>query len=279
MKKPSKITVKHYLNDRLKPEIEDKIKIYPIYLSITYDRLNIRKPSHLRNGIQVTISETDFIKNKIDKSTLIKLNYEQDLIKRCIEEFRNDETLHKLKKDFHLLYSLKKYNSKNERLNILNSYIDFYTHSIYSVVHDFLKNEIEREILIRINEDLKEIDILDSSKMKILFYPNNPNLYKLIEKLNLGVEYKIYYILWSRFHSYLAEQGNVYCYDMPYIDWIQGKGQILFIDYLKNFKREKTDCWNFDFFTDENINLMLQILEKIVNNEDYFKNLIKSNSF
>ena len=168
---------------------------------------------------------------------------------------------------------------QNERLNILNSYIDFYTHSIYSVVHDFLKNEIEREILIRINEDLKEIDILDSSKMKILFYPNNPNLYKLIEKLNLGVEYKIYYILWSRFHSYLAEQGNVYCYDMPYIDWIQGKGQTLFIDYLKNFKREKTDCWNFDFFTDENINLMLQILEKIVNNEDYFKNLIKSNSF
>ena len=49
MIKQSKITVKHYLNTRLKPDIESKIYIYPLYLSITYDRMNIRTPSNTNN--------------------------------------------------------------------------------------------------------------------------------------------------------------------------------------------------------------------------------------
>lgn len=275
MSKQSKITVKHYLNTRLKPEIDDGIKIYPLYLSITYDRMNIRTPSQIHNGVSFEVSENDFLKNKIPTKILFKMNYEADLLKRCVEVFQYDENLKQLRKDYHLLYSLKNYRSKNERLNIFNSYIDFLTHSVYSVVSDFLYNEIKPEILKNLNNDIKELDLLDNNKMQLLFHPNNPNLYKLIIKYNLEFKYEIYFILWSRFHSYLAEQGKTICYDMPYLDWVQGKGQIMFKKFLKTYKREVTDCWDLDFFTTENIERSIEIIENIINNENYFKRLLE----
>lgn len=276
MSKESKITVKHFLNTRLKPEIEDKIKVYPLYLSITYDRMNIRTPSHIRNGISTTISEKDFLKNKIDNKILFKMNYETDLIKRCVEEFKNDERLKQLRKDYHLLYSLKNYRSKIERLNILNTYIDYYTHSIYGVVSDYLHNEIKTKITEKINDEIKDFDLLDEHKMQMLLYPNNPSLHKLITKYNLGFKYEIYFILWSRFHSFLAYEGTIYGYDMPYIDWKQGLGQKIFREYLKTYVRERTDCWNLDFFNEKNIDNCIEIIENIINSDDYFKKLLKS---
>ena len=271
----SKITVKHYLNTRLKPEIEDKVNIYPIYLSITYDRMNIRTPSQIFNGFTTTIKEGDFEKNKIEKHSLIKLNYEKDLIERCVIEFENDENLKRLRKDYQLLYSIKNYRSKSERLNILKSYIDFLTHSIYAVVSDFLYNEIKTGILVNINNEIKEFDLLDNNKMQMLFSPNNPNLYKLIVKYNLGLKFELYFILWSRFNSFLAEQGKTTGYDMPYLDWTQSKGQIIFKKFLKTYKREATDCWDLDFFTTENIEKSIKIIENIINSENYFKRLLE----
>lgn len=273
MSKISKITVKHYLNERLKPEIDGKIKIYPLYISITYDRMNVRTPSHIDNGTVTIITENDFLKNKIDKAILFQMDYETDLLKRCVENFRNDENLRQLNKNY-LLKSEKKYRSKSERLNIFSSYLDFGTHSIYPVVADFLRSEIETEILKNIDKDLKELDLLDDYKAKLLFYPNNPNLYKLIVKYNLDYKYKIYFILWSRFHSYLAYQGKKYSYDMPYIDWIQGKGQTIFKEYLKQYTRS-TDCWELDFFTEENIKTSISIIEKIIKNENYIEKKYK----
>lgn len=275
MIKQSKITVKHYLNTRLKPDVDDNVKIYPIYLSITYDRMNIRTPSQIHNGIFTIISENNFSENKFPSKILFQMNYETDLLKRCVEVFKNDENLKVLRKDYHLLYSLKNYRSKSERLNIFNSYIDFLTHSIYAVVSNFLHNEIKKEILKNLNNEIKEYDLLDNSKMQMLFYPNNPNLYKLIRKYNLGLKFEIYFILWSRFHSYLAEQGKTIGYDMPYLDWIQGKGQTMFKKYLKTYKREVTDCWDSDFFTNENIEECIKIIEKIINDENYFKRLLE----
>ncbi|MFV8335187.1 hypothetical protein ACNQF7_03760 [Flavobacterium sp. RSP29] len=272
----SKITVKHYLNTRLKPEIDDKVKIYPLYLSITYDRMNIRTPSEIYNGIATTIKEGDIEKNKIEKQISFKLKYEKDLIERCVIEFEKDEKAKRIKKDYYLLYPLKKYRSKNERLNILNSYVDFYTHSIYDVVSNFLYNEIKTEILKHLNNGIKEFDLLDNNKMEILLFPNNPNLYKLIIKYNLGFKYELYFILWSRLHSFLAEQGVTTGYDMPYLDWIQGKGQIVLKKFVKTYKREVTDCWDLDFFTNEKIEECIKIIEKIINNENYFIELLEN---
>ncbi len=274
MIKQSKITVKHYLNTRLKPDIESKIYIYPLYLSITYDRMNIRTPSNIINGIQTTISETDFLKNKIEKNILFKMKYEADLMKRCVEVFQIDENLKQLRTDYHLLYSLKNYRSKNQRLNILNSYIDYWTHPVYAVVSDFLQNEIKTAVTEKLSNDLKGLDLIDDLKIKVLFTPNNPKLYELIIKYNLGFDYEVYFILWSRFHSYLAEQGKIYGYDMPYIDWKQGKGQAIFKDYLKTYSRS-TDIWKPNFFTDENINKLIELIQKILNSENYFERLVK----
>lgn len=274
MTKQSKITVKHYLNTRLKPEIEDELKIYPLYLSITYDRMNIRTPSHINNGLYTAISETDFIRNKIEKKILFKMNYEIDLIKRCVEIFQSDEHTKQIKKNYHLLYSLKNYRSKNERLNIFNSYIDFWTHSVYEVVSDFLYNEIKTAVTEVIKSDLKGLDLLDNFKMKMLFHPNNPELYDLIVKFNLGLKVENYFILWSRFHSYLAEQGNKFGYDMAYIDWKQCKAQPFFKSYLKSYTRS-TDKWGAHFFNDELIENYVNTIEKIINNENYFNKAVK----
>jgi hypothetical protein len=270
----SKITIKHYLNTRLKPEIDDKIKIYPIYLSITFDRMNIRTPSNLKNGTETQITEKDFLKNKIDKAILFKMNYEIDLIKRSVENFKTDEKLNQLRNDYKLLYGIHNYKSKNERLNILNSYIDYQTHPIFGVVSSFLESELKKVFNEKISKDLIDLGLIDDIKLKLLISTNNPKFFDLIVKYNLGYQYELYYILWSRFHSYLAYQGKVYGYDMPYIDWKQGIGQPLFKEYLKTYSRS-TDNWKTDFFNDENIENCINIINKIIDNENYFEKILK----
>jgi hypothetical protein len=265
MSKKKKITVKHYLNTRLKPTVDDNILEYPIYISVTYDRMNLRIPSN----IFFNSSIEDFETKKFYKNGLSKLEYEKDLIKRCVEKFKNDEDLKKLRKDFYLLYPLKKYRSKNERQNIFSSYIDFYTHSIYMVVSDYLRNEIKDEVLTKIK--INGLDIIDKNRLSMLISPNSPELYQFIKKNELDKKYEFYFILWSRFNSYLANQGSIYGYDMPYLDWIENKGQPLFKNYLKKYERETTDCWSLDFFNDENIKIMIKIIEEIIFKEDYFK--------
>ncbi|MCG8247941.1 hypothetical protein G1L03_01290 [Tenacibaculum finnmarkense] len=263
MNKKSKITVKHYLNKRLKayafPDISNIIE-YRVYISITYNRMNLRIPSE----VVYAISEEDFQGNNI----AFKLEYEKDLIKRSVEIYQKDEELKKLKKDFYLLYPLKKYRSKNERLNILSSYIDFYKHSIYNVVSDFLYNEIKTKVLNEVK--IIDLQIIGKHQIDYIFSPDNPNLYELIRSNKLGYKYEVYSVLWAIFHNYLAEQGRVYGYDMPFIDWEQKRGQILFKKYLKNYTCKSTDKWNLEFLNNENINYMIEIIEKIIFN-DYLK--------
>ena len=91
MSKPKKITVKHYLNTRLKPNIEDNVPEYPIYISITYDRMNLRIPSN----IHWTCSINNFEKKNLYFNGLKKMEYENNLIVRCVELFRDDENLKK----------------------------------------------------------------------------------------------------------------------------------------------------------------------------------------
>lgn len=274
----SKITVKHYLNTRLKPEIEDKVKIYPLYLSITYDRMNIRTPSGIYNGIATTIKEGDIEKNKIEKQTLFKLKYEKDLIERCVIEFEKDEKTKNVKKNYYLIHPLKKYRSKNERLNILNSYIDFYTHSVFDVVSEEIKNKIKLKLLPKLDKEIKDFDLLDRNKIDILFRANTTELYKLIKRYKLGDEFETLFITWSRFYDFLFKQGLVYGYDMPFIDWLQGKNQPIFKEFLKTHSR-LSDDWEKDLIDDEKANEMIEIIEKIVFNSNYLEKLTKLNNF
>lgn len=264
-----KISVKHYLNTRLKPEIEGKEKIYPLYLSVTYDRMNIRIPSNIINGISTSITEKKFIEKKIDKKTLFKLNYEIDLIKRCVEIFKDDEDKKQLNKNLQNFYSLKKYRSKTERLNIFNSYIDYYTHSIYDVVADTLKSRIETKLLQKIKSEINNLELQNVVTIDLLFSPNNSKLYELINKYGLDYNYKMYYILWSRFQSFLAYEGLNYSYDMPYIDWVQNKGQTVFLKFLKDYERS-TDNWDIDLSDKDNATFCINIIEEIITKDDYF---------
>lgn len=270
----SKITVKHFLNTRLKPEIEGKVKIYPLYLSITYDRMNIRTPSQIYNGISTTIKEGDLEKNKVEKQILIKLKYEKDLIERCVIEFEKDEKAKNIKKDYYLLYPLKKYRSKNERLNILNSYIDFYTHSVYDVVIDEIRKKIMLNLLPALNKEIKDFDLLDSNKIDILFRANNTELYKLIKKCKLGTELEQLFITWSRVYDFLFKYAFVYGYDLPFIDWLQYKSQIIFKEFLNTHSRDSDD-WKKGFIDEKKANEMTQTIEKIIFNPNYLEKLTK----
>lgn len=268
----SKITVKHYLNKRLKPveTIENK-DFFPVYLSITYDRMNIRKPSafyHYNGTFFEVENESDF--KKIDEKYLFKLNYEIDLYTRCIKYFIKDDSNKNLNRDYFKIHKSKKYNSKNERLNFLNSYLDFYKCSIYDVISSELKIFLESAILPVIT---KEIDLLDKFELKHLFRPNNPRLYEIIEKYDFNNEVHLKYILFSRFHSYLSEQGSIYGYDMPYIDWKEQIGQPLFKEYLNNYTRI-TDNWNENLLKN-NISTLISYIEEIIFDENYIEKTIK----
>ncbi|WP_434981546.1 hypothetical protein [Daejeonia sp. YH14] len=267
-----KITVKHYLNKRLKPDNNGNDKIYPLYLSILYDRMSIRTPSAI-NAIWEDLTEKDFENKKFRKELLFKMKYEINLIERSVKKFIEDENVRQLRKDLGKVYPGKKYRSKNERLNILNTYIDYYTHSIFDVVSNELLKRIRNAVLNKLSNNFNELDLFDEYKLQDLFYYNNPVLYNIIVKYNLGKEYELYFIIWSRFHDYLSVQGKKYGYDMPYIDWIEGKGQKLFAEYLKTYTRH-TDKWEKNFFTDEKILTSINIINEIINSHDYFDKLI-----
>lgn len=266
----SKITVKHYLNKNLKPIIEKDNEYYPIYLSITYDRMNIRKPSglNLDNGVFIEIKEIEELA-KLKKDLKFKFDYEIDLHLRSVKYFVIDDNNKSLNPIYFKLFKEKKYKSKNERLNFLNSYIDFYTHSIYSTVSNLLKNTLKEALLPKITN---EIELLNHNEIEFLFFPNNPKLYDLICKYDLDKDIKLKCILYNRFHSYLSEQGKVYGYDMPYIDWLENKGQIIFKKYLSKYKRSSD---NFDFkIIEENIDILVNYINEIVLDKDYINTLI-----
>lgn len=141
-----KITVKHYLNTK-----EDYIdlkgnKLHPIYIMIIFNRMTIRKRSiHLIEFTATT--EKEFNEKSYSKFIKEQLEYEETLIYKIVEKFKNDFENNCISKNFLNFNSKQSYRSKNENLNLLNSYLNYYTSKADIFVLRFESKEVEKDLV------------------------------------------------------------------------------------------------------------------------------------
>ncbi len=232
-----KITVKHYPNNQLKPEIEESNIYYPIYVSITVNRINVRRKSALNIGLDRYLSIEDYQNDFINKpESRRRVKYEQDLLYRITKQLINDIDNNSIKRELLFFISSKGYNSKTEFVNLLNAYIDFYSYSIFDAVAQHCTNEIEKEIYMKLSntfkiekqEDIKEIFQYKTATQEVDFIYNNLS--------RSGIEL---FILKERLRSFLSRYSLLTGYDMPLIDWLENKIQTELVEFLNTYKRNK----------------------------------------
>ena len=89
MKKPKKITVKHYLNTNLKPTNEG----FLVYVQITVNRTTDRKPSEIKARFKDLETLRKTAVTEIEKERIkIEKNIEKELIKNNDFSFRVSKT-------------------------------------------------------------------------------------------------------------------------------------------------------------------------------------------
>ena len=265
-----KITVKHYLNTKLKPEIDEDYISYPLYVSITVNSKNIKRRS---SGHLFYLAKEELE----NENTINLINYEKNLLTRIIQVFIKDWDNKTVNKEYLYFFSNKGYNSKDDFINSLNSYIDFYKYSIFGAVSKYCEDKIDDEIYKKIADCLKS----DANDIKRVFSYNPYIAGFKIEKFlldnlsNDGIELLV---LKERLRSFLAPYNIETGYDIPYIDWIQNKIQSKFQIYLKTYKRRSEYYLPNDFeFSDELINKYILLIDEIVNSENYIEQI--QNSF
>ena len=154
MKQFPKISIKHYLNKKLKTgSPEDG---YSVYYYITIKRRTIIKPS---------IVFVDFVKeNEFEDSFTQKLiEREHELITKVCELYLTDLENGKVNKDIKLLAD-REFNSKDEFVNGLNSYISYYYEKdVLKLLDSYQISTIRETIFERLESvfDLSMFDIWD----------------------------------------------------------------------------------------------------------------------
>lgn len=137
-----KISVKHYLNKKVKPSYEfhkdGLIEAYRLYYYITVRRKTIHKPSII--GIDMT--EDVFEGREWNDNRRVQygcmelndlLNAESDLIKSIVGLYEREYEEGKVKTAYRGLAD-RKFASKDEYINDLNAYIDFYSKSVLELI-------------------------------------------------------------------------------------------------------------------------------------------------
>lgn len=254
-----KITVKHYLNKRLKPEIDGNRKYYPLYVSITVNQRNIRK----RSAIYLTdFTEKEF-ENKKSEAYLPfadRLDYEINLLKHITEKFVDDYNNNRLNKDI-ISHWFNRNKSKDKFINLLNIYIDYYSHSMFNSIEYSLKLLIREEIFVKL-QNVFIFDKMDTADgiFEIVGVPFSLGAFI---KNNLSTKcFERYYIveaLSSLLSKYCIKTG----YDLPLIDWIDGKIQPSFKSLIVNstiFTRNS----KLGTVTEEKANEYINVIDEII---------------
>lgn len=262
-----KITVKHYLNNNLNPEKEDNELYYPLYVLIIVKGKNFKRKSGLLN---LYVTEKSFENELSDNpEAKRKIEYERELFSEIIKLFINDFDNKQVRKDIVSFYPLKVYGSKDNFINLLNTYIDFYSSSIFNAIANYCDKEIEKDI----NRKLE----------KVFKFENQPDIKQLFKNQtaiqeakfiyeNLDAESIEFFILRESLRRYLAPYNIRTGYDIPLIDWLNNKIQTEFIEFLRT-PHQKTPFYLVnDFKIDDTlIYKFINIIETVVKSKNYIE--------
>ncbi|PTD14369.1 hypothetical protein [Flavobacterium columnare] len=227
----SKITVKHFLNTRLKPEIENNVEKYPVFCMILFNRHTIIKKSITFLKLSKEEFENKKFSGKFKKQIELSLNYELGLIYRIVKIFAFDKDKNKISNNFLNFDSRFSYKSKNKELNQLNSYLNYYVSNVNEAISNFIykenviiefKSKIDSVFNFENNNDIKEsiIEVFGNaeifasdwdSESKMLFLKNNISS----EKLELVfLDY-----CFEEFETYLENKKTGY-WCIPLFEWL-----------------------------------------------------------
>lgn len=190
-----KISVKHYLNKKVQPRIDPDTSIttYPIYYYITASRKTIHKPSQY--GIFVSEDEFQQISSDVDNSNSLNmiLTAESKLVTKICECFFEDYNNDTVKTDLSIK-SKRGYTSKDDIVNGINMYIEYYSQSIVSMIETWFETSRSYYFAKKLT-DFFDLTMFDNStkgislnvrfseinEKTVLFYKQNTTdkLYKL----------------------------------------------------------------------------------------------------
>ncbi len=230
-----KISVKHYLNKKVKPNFENDgvTPEYPIYYYITVNRKTIHKPSNI-----IDIYSEDMFSKGCDIMGVGNLHdlirRESNMIAKICEIFISDYDNKCVKTEYQTLFS-RGFTSKDEFINGLNSYISYYSQSIYSICIEYTRDKINRYLTQKI-ENCFDTSMLETSNtfgtppinryrgLGVSVSTENMSSSKRLEFLtkNLDDQHLTLYHIERWLHECLAQTNMKYGYDLPLIEWING---------------------------------------------------------
>jgi len=208
MKKQSKITVKHFLNKRLKPKLIDNKEKYPLYVQIIFQTKTTQIKSQAFKDIGI---ETSFL-------TDLELNANDYFL---IKERENIESI------------ILKFEQKSKEINF----------SVFSEIYKkytVLMSELIEKYLY--NLFLKEAKEKKNSLPFVFINSSYETVYNTLISLNSEIDYnfsELYRnskLAYEIFTSYIKD--NKLCesvLNMQFIDWEFGNGKELFIEFGKKY--------------------------------------------
>jgi hypothetical protein len=287
MEKSPKISVMHYLNKKVKPMLTTyldsgrQILAYPIYYYITIKRKTIHKPSNIGDYC----SENDF--NGNNNPVITDMKNEVKTITKICELFLSDYERGKGNTQIKLL-SNRGFTAKDEFINGLNSYIEYYSTSITFPLDEYIDNKADKYLFEKV------LNVLDLSMIdnQIFSFKFGKDVYgyekkcKFYEKnldnnlLGLFLLYDILYCAERSKENYKQKYGG----NFPIIEWFTGdlKTEIKKI-VLKELNNNNFPLnWvqvNRKLNIDENhINeKFIKLLDEILTPEYQIKNKLESN--
>lgn len=265
-----KITVKHYLNTQLKPEIEDDIKRYPVYISISVNRKFIKR--RIKNEYMLSVEEFN---SGYDKTTGIlaqkkkHLEYEKQLFYRITKLFINEYEKGIVDKDYKYIFYKKGYRSNDEFINLLNSYLDYYSYSTYAVIENYCSKGIEKEIYNILQNTFKfknKEDVFRFFRYEINTFSNEVDfIYDNLSRKSIEL-----LILKERLRNYLAVSDRETGYDIPYIEFFENTIQHKLEHFFTTYKRPREFYIREGYeINKEMIGRFMKILETAMQPEKY----------
>lgn len=262
-----KITVKHYLNTKIIKKDNKGNELFPVFIMVIFDRMTIRKASITK----ALLNEKEFNNKKSSQRNIFKkLEYEENLIYRIVEQFKNDSETKTISRNFLNFSRFFSYTSKNENLNLLNSYINFYTIGFCEIINKHISSLLNTEISKKLdnsfnfseNEEIKN-DIIEVLKDCNVFagYPQNTFLFNNVSEV--GKKLLFLEFCYNRFGDKKGDEIGFF--DIPLFEW--------FLNFEKIGKEYKNFVLNNEEIISESKKIDIDLNKEV---ENFQLNEIKS---